>query len=168
MQSRTLTINHIVQRFGLTFPPWYNLLARKYFLREVWNYEASKEFPPQRFGLSRTLELGEVPTVPIKDDEFNMQFSLTYYHVNSKSKNKEISKIIKEVGVNIIFKNKESNPADISVPKNNKNRKIKLRSANGIEVKIETKVEVKVQDKKMNPLPRQIIIQKMLYACKVH
>ena len=87
--------------------------------------------------------------------------------MNSKGKNKELSKIIKEEGVNIIFKKKESNPADISVPKSNKNRKRKLRSVNGIEVKIETKIEVKVQDKKMNPLPRQIIIQKMLYACKV-
>ena len=98
----------------------------------MYSNEASKKIPPQRFGLSRILELGEVPTVPIKDDEFNGQFSLTYYHLHSKEKKKEISKIIKEEGVNIIFKKKESNPADISVPKNNKNRKRKRRSANGI------------------------------------
>ena len=66
MQSRTLAINHIVQRFGWTFPPWYSLFARKNSLREMWNYEACKEFPPQRFGLSLTLELGEGPTVLIK------------------------------------------------------------------------------------------------------
>ena len=120
MKSRTLAISHIVQRFGWTFPPWYNLMARKHFIREMWNYDASKEFPPQRFGLTHTLELGEVPTILIKDGEFSRQFSLTYYHMNSKGKKKERSKIIKEVAVKIILKEKESHPADIFVSKNNK------------------------------------------------
>lgn len=93
----------------------YNLLARKHFLRGMWNYEASKEFPPQRFELTRTLEPDEDPTVLIKDGEFNGQFSLAYYHVNSKGKRKERSKIIKEEGVKIVFKKKEGNGKVIEV-----------------------------------------------------
>ena len=81
----------------------------------MWNYEVSNEFPPQRFGLTRTLDWGEVPTVLIKDGEFNGKFGLTYHHVNFKGKKKERSKIIKEEGFKFIFKKKESNLVDISV-----------------------------------------------------
>lgn len=82
----------------------YNEMARRHILRGMWNYEASTEFPAQRFELLRNLGPDEDPTILPADGEFHGSFSLAYYHTTSKGKRKERSKVIPEKDVNITFK----------------------------------------------------------------
>ena len=86
----------------------YNLEQRKHKLQGMWNYENSNAFPAQRFELVRNLGPDEDPTELPKDGEFHGSFSLAYYHLTSKGKRKERSKVIPETGVKIKFLPKDS------------------------------------------------------------
>lgn len=86
----------------------YNVERRVHRLQGMWNYENSNAFPAQRFELIRNLRPDEDPTELPKDGEFHGSFSLAYFHVTSKGKRKERSKVIPESGVKIKFMKKDS------------------------------------------------------------
>jgi len=93
----------------------YNDLGRKHYLRGMWNFEFSSQFPSQRFELIRNLKEDDDPTILPKDGEFNGSFSYAYLATSSKGKMRERSRNIRESGVQIVFKKKDGNPDSYDV-----------------------------------------------------